>query len=61
MSESELRRAVEACVQTLVHRGRPHMAQRLSAQTDRLLGLGETRRVHALLALFDPPRAPLGR
>ncbi len=56
MSETELRRAAQACVESLVHRGRPHLAQRVGAKLERLLGCGETGQALAVIALFESPR-----
>jgi hypothetical protein len=54
MSEPELRRAVQSCVENLARRGRPHLAQRVGAQLERLIGDGQTPRALAVMALFEP-------
>ena len=56
MSESELRRAIESCVEDLTRRGRPHLAQRVGAKLERLLGEGQTRQALAVIQLFGGPR-----
>lgn len=53
MSEPELRRAVESCVETLVRRGRANLAQRVGSQLDRLVREGRTAQALAVIALFD--------
>ena len=53
MSEPELRRAVESCVETLVRRGRAHLAQRVGAQLDLLVREGRTSQALAVIGLFD--------
>lgn len=52
MSESEVRSAAQACVDGLVRRGRPHLAARVGERVDRLIGLGQTSRALAVIALF---------
>ena len=52
MSEPELRRAVDACVESLARRGRPHLAARVGAKLERLIGGGDTAQALAILALF---------
>jgi hypothetical protein len=54
VSELELRRAVESCVESLTRRGRPHLAQRVGAQVDRLLRDGQTAQAAAVIGLFSP-------
>jgi hypothetical protein len=54
MSEPELHRAVESCVETLVRRGRGHLAQRIGAQLERLVREGRTSQALAVIALFGP-------
>jgi hypothetical protein len=54
MSEPELRRAVDSCVETLVQRGRAHLAQRVGAQLERLLREGRTSQALAVIGLFGP-------
>lgn len=54
MSEPELRRAVESCVETLVRRGRAQLAQRVGAQLDGLVREGRTAQALAVIALFGP-------
>lgn len=52
MSESEVRSAAKACVEGLVRRGRPHLAARVGERIEGLLGLGQTSRALAVIALF---------
>jgi len=52
MSEPELRRAVESCVETLTRRGRPELAQRIGLQLERLVREGQTSRALAVIGLF---------
>ena len=54
MSEPELRRAVESCVETLVRRGRTQLAQRVGAQLDGLVREGRASQALAVIALFGP-------
>ena len=54
MSEPELRRAVESCVESLVRRGRAQLAQRVGAQLDGLVREGRTSQALAVIALFGP-------
>ena len=52
MSEQELRRAVQMCVDEIARRGRPHLAQRVGARLERLIGEGRTRQALSVIALF---------
>ena len=54
MSEPELRRAVQSCVESIARRGRPHLAQRVGAQLERLVDDGRTPQALAVIALFGP-------
>jgi hypothetical protein len=54
VSETELRCAAQACVESLAQRQRPHLAQRVGDRLDELLGLGRTGEALALMALFTP-------
>ena len=54
MSEPELHRAVESCVESLARRGRGHLAQRVGVQLERLIREGQTAQALAVLALFGP-------
>ena len=54
MSQAELDSAVASCVETLVRRGRAHLAQRVGAQLERLVREGETAQAIALIGLFAP-------
>ena len=56
MSETELRHAAKACVDSLARRRRPHLAKRVGERLEELLGIGETDQALALMALFNPPR-----
>ena len=61
MSEPELRRAVESCVENLARRGRPSLAQRVGAELERLIGDGKAPQALAVIGLFDPrPPQPRG-
>jgi hypothetical protein len=53
VSETELRHAAKACVDSLERR-RPHLAKRVGERLDQLLGVGETDQALALMALFGP-------
>ena len=57
MSEDELRRAVQTCVETLTRRGRVNVAVRLGARAERLLERGERGELLALIGLFSPAEA----
>jgi hypothetical protein len=54
MSEAELHRAVESCVENLARQGRPHLAQRVGVRVERLLREGREAQALAVLALFRP-------
>lgn len=54
MSEPELRRAVESCVEDLAQRGRPYLAQRVGAKLERLIGDGRAPEALAVIGLFRP-------
>jgi hypothetical protein len=53
VSESELRSAAHACVETLTRRGRVHLARRVGAQLDVLIGRGQRAHALAVIALFE--------
>ena len=57
MSEPELHRAVESCVETLTRRGRGHLAQRIGPQLHRLVREGRSSQALAVIALFGPSRS----
>ena len=57
MSEPELQRAVESCVEGLVRRGRGHLAQRVGVQLERLVREGRTSQALAVIGLFGRPPA----
>ena len=58
MSEPELRRAAESCVEDLARRGRPQLAQRVRARLEALIRAGQAPQALALIGLFEPrPRA----
>jgi hypothetical protein len=54
MSERELQRAVESCVESLVSLGRGHLAQRVGTRVERLLREGRESQALAVIALFRP-------
>jgi len=54
MSEPELRRAVESCVEGLARRGRANLAQRVGKQLEALVREGRTSQALAVISLFGP-------